>query len=253
MTSVDRTAYDEYALHRRPAEFADRYIGWWHRRMYDHAGRWIHHLDDRSLLEVGVGHGYFARAARPGGHRYSGLEMNPLLAAQLREEGYRVREATVPPFPADVGPVEVMWISEVLEHMNDWRQARELMAGAFDAVEPGGYVCVIVPDISSYKWEFWGGDWTHGYPTSPRRCEQLARDVGLEIVRCETHVCGVFAPVRRALLGWAMRVFPYRLIDAVSSRTMGGKSFGYSFMTVFGWRQVFLLGRRPAESSRSDW
>ena len=54
--------YNEY--YNRPSEFADKIITFWHSRMFDFASKHIPNLTNKSLLEVGVGFGYFANACK---------------------------------------------------------------------------------------------------------------------------------------------------------------------------------------------
>jgi hypothetical protein len=210
--------------------------------MLDHAAKRIPKLRAGGrILEIGAGHGFFARACRDRGLEYEGVELNAPQAEKLRGLGFSVVSASVPPLPE--GPaVDCVWMSHVLEHAKDPWEAREMMACTRARVRSGGAVVVICPEIRSWRSEFWATDWSHGYPTAVRRVRQLACDVGLEIVDARTLVATVSNPAAVALIGFLNLFIPYRLIDAVSTR-LGGRDVGHSYMGTFGWKQMCVIAR----------
>jgi hypothetical protein len=168
--------------------------------------------------------------------------MNALQAAELRRQGFDVQAAAVPPLPP--GPaVGVVWMSHMLEHAPTYRDARAIVAAAAERLAHGGHLVVIGPDVLSSRGGFWDSDWSHGFPTSLRRVAQLLGEAGLQVVAKRHHtltVDGAWATVLSGLL----RLVPCRLLDAALER-LTGRPLAYSFMTLLGWRQIFVVGRKP--------
>lgn len=243
--ATDEGVYSEYLEHRRPHPRAEGALRWWHRQLLQHAEREGCAIRGGRVLEVGFGHGYFAEEVRAAGGSYVGLDISPALAAEAVRRGFDVREGRVPPLPDELaGSVDVVWMSHVLEHARDWLEAREMVIAAKRALRPGGAVVVVAPDLLDSREEFWNGDWSHGFPTTARRCVQLMHDCGLRGVRWRHHRAGLFSPLPRAAAALVAKALPYRVIDRALARSPDPDTgFAYSYMTVFGWRQIMLVGR----------
>ena len=203
------------------------------------AERHIGPLAGRSVLEVGAGWGFFGDACRALGATYEGLEMNADQAQRLRARGLNVAVGAIPPYP-DGDPVDVIWMSHVLEHASSYLEAREFIAGALARLAPGGRLVVIAPDILSWRQEFWNVDWSHGFPTSLRRVSQLLEDCGYRVVAAEHHA-GARTGISGAALALLFRLIPYRVLDRLALR-LAGRPLAHSFMGVFGWRQILVIG-----------
>ena len=65
------------------------------------------------ILEIGSGHGFFAKACVEADHDYSGIEPHPVLHDHLRQTGYLVRKAVCPPIP---GRRSSRWIFEHIQY-----------------------------------------------------------------------------------------------------------------------------------------
>lgn len=98
-----------------------------------------------SVLDVGSGPGYFLRAGKQRGWRVVGIEPSPIAAGFAREQhGVTVLdgmfdEGKLP----DVGLLDVVHMSEVLEHVRD---PFEIIGLAKRCLRPGGLVCISVPN-----------------------------------------------------------------------------------------------------------
>jgi SAM-dependent methyltransferase len=238
----DADKYGEYFGARAPSAVGSRVLTLWHRRMFEIAARTVPALRRGGrILEIGAGHGFFAGICRARGLDYTGIEMNGRQAQRLREDGFEVVTATVPPLPSGE-PADCVWMSHVLEHARDHVEAREMLSCTRTRSKPGGCVVITSPDLQSWRSEFWSADWSHGYPTTLRRVCQLVSDVGMEIAEARTLVATLTNPVAVALVSLATGTIPYRLLDAVSL-PLGGRDIGYSFMGTFGWKQIQVIGR----------
>ena len=234
--------YREYFETRKPAGFARPLVKLWHSRMFTRVSTYIAGLAEKRILEVGAGWGFFAEVCRSRGARYQGLEMNPGQARALRADGHDVVVGVIPPFPPGA-PADVVWMSHVLEHAVDYRHALAMATAAHARVERGGYLVVIAPDLLSWREEFWNGDWSHGFPTTVRRVRELVTEAGFEVVAAEHHTASFRQDLAISGLTRLLALIPYEGIDQVLNRAIG-HGYAYAFMTVFGWRQILVIGRK---------
>ena len=236
--------YREYYKARPPLEVGAKIVGLWHRRMLQVIAERIPGFAGLSVLEVGTGWGYFARACREKGVAYSGLEMNADQAAALRAEGLDVVAGSIPPFP-EGKPAQVLYLSHVLEHASGFPQAKEMLNACHARLDPGGHVVIVCPDLLSWKEEFWGADWSHGFPTTLRRLEQIVAEAGFVLRDSRHHTAGLMNPALVFLATSLFRLIPVHALDAVL-KPLTGRPLCYSFMGIFGWRQLLVIAEKPA-------
>ncbi|MDD5593440.1 MAG: methyltransferase domain-containing protein [Candidatus Margulisbacteria bacterium] len=234
--------YSEYYLQRKSLPLAEKMIKGFHRRLLNLAMKKIPNLKQKSFFEVGVGWGHLAELCRADSIKFRGVELNQAQTDKLRSLGYDVDCAQVPPFPKGEG-ADVIWLSHLLEHMDGFTQARELLLAANEKLKAGGYIVIISPDINSWKEAFWEVDWSHGYPTSVQRISQLLGDTGFKIHYATTITTTLSASFLTLLLDLVYRLLPINLLDALSVRLTGKKLF-FGYMATFGWRQAFVIGKK---------
>lgn len=236
-------SYSEYFIERKPTSFGEHVIKWWHKRMLKIAGKLIPELPAKTLLELGPGHGFIADICKSTGLSYCGHEMNVAQANFLKAQGHDVTPATIPPIPPGK-PVQVMWLSHILEHAISYREAREMLLACYDRLDPAGYVVIIAPDIHHWKTDFWSLDWSHGFPTSLNRVQQLLHDTGFTVHHAFHHTFTLTNPFAACLISWCGRLFlPISMIDMISQKTLG-RRFGSAFMSLCGLRQIYLIGKK---------
>lgn len=100
--------------------------------------------DQRTLIDIGSGPGYFLKYAADHGWRVEGIEPSRQAARHTRELGLRVTEAffgsdTLP----QMGPFDVVHMNNMLEHVPN---PKELVAQAAALTPIGGLICVSVPN-----------------------------------------------------------------------------------------------------------
>ena len=234
--------YKEYALHRKPSKLGDKMIRFWHAGMLQEAKKVIGKFHGKNLIEIGVGHGYFAYEAIGQDIHYTGIEMNKDLCQNLKMKNFNVINATFPPMPEVVAP-DIIWMSHVLEHAITYAQAREMVGEIHKTLKPGGHAIIICPDLESLGAAFWN-DWTHGFPTTPRRCTQIFNDVGFNKVKTMTSIGITTNPFFVYLLNIIFRLLPYKFLDWIFKPFFKDKTYFYSFMTLFGWKNVFLIAQK---------
>lgn len=244
--NMKSSQYDEYFTSRMPSRFAIKYIYFWHKRMFNIGKKSISNFLKKKICEIGPGHGFFAEICTINKMSYSGYEINIGQAEKLMEMGYNVEAATCPPMPQG-DPVDIIWISHVLEHMSSFQKARELMISCNNRLSKNGYIVIIGPDLLHWKFSFWDRDWTHGYPTSKCNVEQLLNDTGFIVHKSMHHAFTVTNP----LFAWAIsrffRLFPGGLIDYFNLKIFK-KTFFASFMNLFGLRQIYIIGQKRNET-----
>lgn len=231
--------YNEYLRDRMPSAFAMPAIRWFHRRMLHWAAPSFPPVPQ--ILEVGFGYGLFAEEVRLSRYGYQALDASPEVCELAAAKGFH---ATLGCFPAQSGDFDcnVVWMSHVLEHARDWHEARAMLVKAHRLLPAEGVLVVICPDVESWGHHFWL-DWSHGYPVSKPRLAQLMSEAGFDLAGIASHTATVRAPWARFLLDLAFRLVPVALLDAIS-RSIAGKDYATSFMTVFGWRQIMAIGRK---------
>jgi hypothetical protein len=234
-------AYDEYFTTRKPSKGGMRALAFWHTRMLSIAKRVIPDLARKTFLEIGSGHGLFAVACQRSQINYYGLEMNEDQAKALTLQGHNVLAMTVPPIPQG-DPVQVIWMCHMLEHAGSYAEAKTIIQACYDRLDPQGYVVIIAPDIHHWREEFWSVDWSHGFPTSLNRVEQLLNETGFKISRSMHHTFTVTNPLAAWILSWSFRILlPLNFLDFWFKK-LTGRQFAHAFMSVFGWRQIYVVG-----------
>lgn len=170
-----------------------------------------------SMLEIGPGEGFVARAARARGlPRYVALEATAAGTRRLQDAGFDVRQATVPPFP-EVEPVDLVYASHLIEHLPGPDAVLALLRACHDLLRPGGRVALAFPDARWMRGDFWDCDYTHQWPSTPRRVAQAGRDAGFRVRASHDCCLHLDGPRARALRAVA-RLYPQRALSLVDPR-----------------------------------
>ena len=165
-------------------------------------------LDGATVVDVGTGAGYFARALTKAGARCTGIDHSLAELAALVVPGPNTLVASALALPFRTGSVDVCFSSNVLEHVAEpWQMANEMVR----VTRPGGTVFLSFTNWLSpwgghetSPWHYLGGDRAarryerrHGRPPKNRYGHSL-------------HPVSV-----SAALGWARRRDDVRVLDAV--------------------------------------
>ncbi|MEN9935472.1 MAG: hypothetical protein RLZZ387_2051 [Chloroflexota bacterium] len=200
-----------------------------------------HTVPLRTVVEIGPGRGVLTEAAQRRGLCYTALDANHGLLRELGAE--RTVHAVAPHLPFRDGVADAVVASHVLEHMPGIAEATGLVAEMARIVRPGGTLVVTTPDLLWYGGYFWDCDYSHNFPTSARRLQQLFLDQGLEVARLE-YVYNHLTGVAGALAGHAARLVPYGPPDVSPSSPLYLEPV-YKARLSFA-RCVLIIGRRPA-------
>lgn len=194
-----------------------------------------------SVLEVGVGKGFFARVCRDHGHDYHGIEASEEQCARLKEQGLVLTCARVPPLPPLEDRYDLIYSAHLLEHLPDSRAVHELLVQCSGKLEDGGAVAMLFPDAEAMKSEFWNCDYTHCYPTTERRVAQAMADAGLSVVAAHK-LNGHYTGGRQLLAkAWSRPVFR-KALHALCRDPQRRELYYRGWMYL---QQVVLLIARP--------
>ncbi|MCC6260600.1 MAG: class I SAM-dependent methyltransferase [Anaerolineales bacterium] len=136
------------------------------------------HKDVRDVLELGPGRGPFAHQCRQRNFNYVCADISLRLLKELQSAPKRI-QAYVPPLPLASASFDIAFAANFLEHMLDFKHALYLIEEMARVVRTNGLVCHCVPDFMDWGMHFWNGDYTHSFPTTPRRVMQAYVDAGL--------------------------------------------------------------------------
>jgi SAM-dependent methyltransferase len=139
-------------------------------------------LQARSVVEVGPGHGAFARLCQAQHLDYLAIDINQRLLADIRQAGHNGICSLVPPFPIATATFDIAFASHVIEHSPDYRAALDLLQEMRRIIIPGGLVAIVAPDYFALGDDFWHCDYSHSFVTTRRRLRQIMRDSGLDLV-----------------------------------------------------------------------
>jgi SAM-dependent methyltransferase len=233
----DRT-YTYYFSRERPA-FVTKLLERKHAMLLDVATAGI---TRPSVLEIGPGDGFIARASRTvPTSRYVAVEASPIGAARLAEQGFEVRTGRVPPLPDDLGDFDVVYASHLIEHLPGPDAVLGFLDGCRQALRPGGRVALVYPDARWMRMDFWDCDYTHQWPSTPRRVEHVAEDAGFAVEA--THHCCLHLRGARALaLRTLIKLYPQRALSTIDRER---SDFWYRGKLLFAPDAITLLRPLP--------
>jgi SAM-dependent methyltransferase len=110
-----------------------------------------------TLFEVGVGAGFFLKAAERAGWKVSGIEFSAEAAQFATAElGLEVKRERAELMILDAGCFDVVVMFDVLEHLSD---PLGVLASVRQALRPGGLAVISTPNLNALSKFFLGSDW----------------------------------------------------------------------------------------------
>lgn len=165
------------------------------------------------VLEIGPGDGYIAELSRSATLDYSAIEGSDAVADGLESKGFNVLRGYVPPMPARLASgYRCCFLLHVLEHMKTAVEAAQVVSEIHDRLAPGGTIVIACPDYSRWGHYFYDCDYTHAYPVTRRRLDQLLRDQGFEVVHHTVYVGPVFGYIG-VPISWLAKLLYWPLLD----------------------------------------
>lgn len=206
----------------------------------------------KKVLEIGPGRGAFADLCLGHGVEYTAVEANQSLAESLRSRGARVIEARVPPLPPLDQKFDFAVMINVMEHMNDMREALDVAQQIREHLEPGGRFVVCSPDYLNLRVHFFNCDFSHSYVTTQRRLTQLLISAGYGSTRSR-YIAGPFSGAVAVLLAACIARLPFGAFHAWFSRNRFFSKL-YKIQLSLS-RKVLVVGEsggRPERPPRHD-
>lgn len=163
-------------------------------------------------VEIGPGHGMFARQCRDAGMRYRAIERNPTFQRALAADGFDVVLGTAPPLPYEDDQADLVSLMTVLEHMPTFEQGLDLLQECNRVLRPGGFLALEVPDYLRCGIDFHQWDYTHSFILTPLRLQQVLQDSGFQVVDLVLFAGSIDSPVIRwplDLLGFVIHSRPF--------------------------------------------
>jgi SAM-dependent methyltransferase len=109
------------------------------------------------LLDYGCGSGWYARQMRDLGWEVTGMDFSAYAAEQVqRHFGIPMLTGTLPHPQVLPGSFDVITMGAVLEHVHE---PHRLIAAAAEALAPGGYLVVSVPNLESWALRYFRTHW----------------------------------------------------------------------------------------------
>ena len=230
-------SFYEHFAHRRRNAFGHFVKQAFARKIFrmigDHPGR---------MLELGPGDGYLAQIAQERGFDYTALDGSPGVVESLKQKGFgNIRQAIVPPLPADLGCFDTCLMMHVIEHLPHHEAASGLLAEVHAHLRPGGKLWLATPDYLFWKTDFYCCDYTHSTPFSMYTLRQLLINEHFSIVRADRYVGPCFG---------CPGLLVYLLARCLYSRTLDhlvlhprGHNFWYrAFLTAIP--SVFIVAEK---------
>jgi SAM-dependent methyltransferase len=215
------------------------------RRVFDFAGV----TRGKRVLEIGPGRGPFADVCLGCGVEYVAVEANKAMADSLRSRGAEVVEARVPPLPPLDGKFDFVVMINVMEHMNDMREALQLAGQIREHLNPGGGLVVCSPDYLNLRVHFFNCDFSHNYVTTRRRLAQLFVSAGYGRTR-SCYLAGPFSGPLAILLAAGAARLPFGTFHAwAPANRLFAKLYKIQLSLS---RKVLIIGENQEGPARTD-
>src|SRR5262245_27840110 len=138
------------------------------------------------MLDFGCGGGWYARQMCERGWHVTGMDFSAHAAREVtRRYGIPVHVGTLPHPAVAPESFDLITMGCVLEHVHDPHQ---VIAGAAQALRPGGNLVIVVPNIASWGFRHFGRDWwplelpRHLLHFTPATLRRLVEAHGLQVV-----------------------------------------------------------------------
>jgi SAM-dependent methyltransferase len=205
--------------------------------------------DQARILEVGPGHGHFAKAALNAGFQYDGIEPSDFFRKALVENGIETTAEVVPPIARGDQEFDLVYGSMFIENLPSSREAGEFASEAYRVLKPNGALVLIYPNYLTWGAFFFDEHYTHSFETTAKRIEHLLRSQGFVIDQVE-YVLG-WQWVRGSLSRNIVRHFVNSLMWVMHANATYWL-FKYLGLAEFHWKikktffeAVITIARRP--------
>jgi 2-polyprenyl-3-methyl-5-hydroxy-6-metoxy-1,4-benzoquinol methylase len=151
-----------------------------------------------SVLEFGVGHGYFRNYCKRKGIVYTGVDFC---------EGLSDGQTIITPIPEgmDIVPsgYDLILAEHFIEHMKDYDTVMLFLEGCKQKLNKDGRIVLMYPNMNRHFWH----DPTHQYPTNKTRIERCLTDAGFTVKESDNYahcLTGSLDTLPLRIAGWVM-------------------------------------------------
>jgi SAM-dependent methyltransferase len=137
------------------------------------------------LLDFGCGSGWYAARMKARGWRVTGMDFSAHAAEQVRRRfGIPVLVGSLPHPQVPAESFDLITMGCVLEHVH---QPRRVIEAAAQALRPHGRLVIVVPNLASWGFRFFGQDWwplelpRHLLHFTPSTLAHLVETCGLRV------------------------------------------------------------------------
>ena len=198
-------------------------------------------------LEIGSGIGRGALAAKKlGFSSYTGVEPTTALREYCQSEfNLNVLDCSLPDMAViNSESFDLCFSIHVLEHATSYVDARLWVEEMLRVTKGGGYCLIAAPDINDYGSYFWDSDWSHGFPTSPRRLSQMMSDFDVDITYSGSMHLGSVSGLSAFIAHVIGFFIPTKLIDLLTMKLHKRPlASGVNFALLYGLTFVIVQKR----------
>jgi len=200
-----------------------------------------------NCLEIGSGIGRGGLAAKKLGFRsYTGVEPTTALREHCQSEfNFNVLDYSLPDLTGlNSESFDLCFSIHVLEHATSYADARLWVEEMLRVTKKGGYCLIAAPDINDYGSYFWDSDWSHGFPTSPRRVSQMLSDFDVDITYSGSMHLGSVSGLSAFCAHVIGFFIPTKLIDLLTLKLIKRPlASGVNFALLYGLTFVIVQKR----------
>lgn len=184
------------------------------------------------VLEIGIGQGEICKLMRNRDNiQYIGLDINYNICHANRINDCPNIQSKIPAIPIKDRQVDMIYMSHVIEHLGSYDMILDFFKEVRRVLKPDGYLVLLFPDYLSWKQDFYNIDYSHNFPMTIKRLQNLAKDGELEICRL-TDYCGPFLGWKGRLFKCAGKMFPFKTAYALNPVKFSElRKSGYVFNT----------------------
>jgi len=224
-------AYGDHYAKKQPSDLGVRSKSYLNRRFYRYAAQYCP-PPPLKILEVGAGHGFFAKACIEAGNHYSAVEPNSFMSDLLAGQDLDVRQSLCPPIPFPAEQFDLVYTGYLLEYLPSSRVAFEFLDEVKRVLRPGGVFANVSSDYLRMRKEFWNVSYLVSFATTERRIKQLLFDTGFHYLDTQSFAGNLFGPAR--FLAYAFySIYSYRLLDTLFGQRSKLDSRFYKLRVTF--------------------
>lgn len=181
---------------------------------------------DDTVLDLAAGYCEFINTVRCG--RKIAVDLNPTLAS-VADDDVEVVQAMSTELPTSLdGSVDVAWVSNFFEHLEDSNAFIATLRELNRAIVPGGRLLVLQPNIRLTKAAYW--DFVdHSLPITEKRLVEALKLTGFEVevmkVRFLPYTTDSSLPISAALIRLYLKVPPAQWLLGKQTFVVARKTF----------------------------